>query len=80
VRDQITATHEGGKLFASILLLLLLLLVVVVAVVVVVVVVAVVVVVFNWRHAVAWLVEALCYKLEGSGLDSRRGHWIFQFT
>jgi hypothetical protein len=22
-------------------------------------------------HAVAWLVEALCYKLEGRGFDSR---------
>jgi hypothetical protein len=31
-------------------------------------------------HAVAWLVEALCYKLEGPGFDSRWGHWIFQFT
>jgi hypothetical protein len=27
--------------------------------------------------AVARLVEALCYKPEGSGFDSRRGHWIF---
>jgi hypothetical protein len=27
----------------------------------------------------AWSVEALCYKL-GHGFDSRRCHWIFQFT
>jgi hypothetical protein len=24
------------------------------------------------------LVEALCYKTEGRGFDSQRGHWIFQ--
>jgi membrane-associated PAP2 superfamily phosphatase len=30
-------------------------------------------------HAVAWLVEALCYKPEGRGFDSRH-HWIFQLT
>jgi hypothetical protein len=28
--------------------------------------------------AVAWLVEALCYKPEGCGFDSR-GHWIVSF-
>jgi hypothetical protein len=34
------------------------------------------------RHAVASLVEALCYKPEGFGFDSRCGHLIFffQFT
>jgi hypothetical protein len=31
-------------------------------------------------HAVAQLVEALCYKPEGRGFDSRSGHWIFQLT
>jgi hypothetical protein len=31
-------------------------------------------------HAVAQLVEALCYKPEGHGFDSRWGHWFFQFT
>jgi hypothetical protein len=31
------------------------------------------------RHAVALLVEALCYKPEGGGFDSRC-HWIFKFT
>jgi hypothetical protein len=31
-------------------------------------------------HAVAQLVEALCYKSEGSGFDSRRGYRIFQLT
>jgi hypothetical protein len=30
-----------------------------------------------WGHAVALLVEALCYKPEGSGFDSLRSHWIF---
>jgi hypothetical protein len=34
----------------------------------------------SWGHAVAYMVEALCYKPEGLGFDSRRGHWIFQFT
>jgi hypothetical protein len=29
--------------------------------------------------AVAKLVEALRYKPEGRGFDSRRGHWIFFF-
>jgi hypothetical protein len=28
-------------------------------------------------HAVAQLVEALCYKPEGGGFDSRWGHWNF---
>jgi hypothetical protein len=27
-----------------------------------------------------YVVEALCYKPEGRGFDSRLGHWIFQFT
>jgi hypothetical protein len=31
----------------------------------------------NFGHAVAHLVEALCYKPEGHGLNSRWGHWIF---
>jgi hypothetical protein len=31
-------------------------------------------------HMVALLVEAPCYKPEGRGLDSRRGHWIFKLT
>jgi hypothetical protein len=39
----------------------------------------------SWRHgirgqAVVYLVEALCYKPEGRGFDSRWGHWIFQLT
>ena len=29
------------------------------------------------RHVVAQLVEALRYKLEGRGFDSRWCHWIF---
>jgi hypothetical protein len=32
------------------------------------------------RHAVAQLVEALRYKLEGRGFDSRRCHWNFSLT
>ena len=31
-------------------------------------------------HAVAQLVEALHYKLEGSGFDSRCCHWNFSLT
>jgi hypothetical protein len=31
----------------------------------------------SWGHAVAQLVEALCYKPEGRGFDSRRGHWTY---
>jgi hypothetical protein len=27
-----------------------------------------------WEHAVAYSVEALCYKPDGRGLDSLRGH------
>jgi hypothetical protein len=30
-----------------------------------------------WGHAVAWLVEALCYKPKGRRFHSRWGHWIF---
>jgi hypothetical protein len=30
-------------------------------------------------HAVAWLVETLCYKPEGRGFDSRC-RWIFQLV
>jgi hypothetical protein len=33
-----------------------------------------------WRHAVAQLVEALCYKPEGRGVDSRCSHWNFSLT
>jgi hypothetical protein len=32
-----------------------------------------------WVHAVAQLVEALRYKPEGRGFDSRWCHWIFFF-
>jgi hypothetical protein len=32
---------------------------------------------FEWRHAVACLVEALCYKPEGRGFDSLWSHCIF---
>jgi hypothetical protein len=31
-------------------------------------------------HAVACLVQTLCYKPEGRGFDSWRGHWIFNLT
>ena len=31
-------------------------------------------------HAVAQLVEALRYKLEGCGFDSRWCHWIFSLA
>jgi hypothetical protein len=31
-------------------------------------------------HAVAHLVEALCYKPEGRGFDSRWSHWNFSVT
>jgi hypothetical protein len=31
-------------------------------------------------HKVAQLVEALCYKLEGCGFDSRWCHWNFSLT
>jgi hypothetical protein len=33
-----------------------------------------------WRHAVAELVEALRYKPEGRGFDSRWSHWHFSLT
>jgi hypothetical protein len=33
-----------------------------------------------WGQAVAQLVEALRYKLEGRGFDSRWCHWIFSLT
>ena len=33
-----------------------------------------------WRHAVAQLVEALRYKSEGRGFDSRWCHWNFSLT
>jgi len=33
-----------------------------------------------WRHAVAQLVEALCYKSEGRGFDSQWCHWNFSLT
>jgi hypothetical protein len=32
---------------------------------------------FGFRYEVAQLVEALRYKPEGRGFDSRRGHWDF---
>jgi len=31
-------------------------------------------------HAVAQLAEALCYKLEGRGIDSQWCHWDFLLT
>jgi len=33
-----------------------------------------------WGHAVAQLVEALRYKSEGLGIDSRWCHWNFSLT
>jgi hypothetical protein len=33
-----------------------------------------------WGYAVAQLVEALRHKPEGSGFDSRWGHWNFSVT
>jgi hypothetical protein len=33
-----------------------------------------------WGHAVAQLVEALRYKPEGHGIDSRWCHWNFSLT
>ena len=33
-----------------------------------------------WGHAVAQLVEALRYKPEGRGFDSRWCHWNFSLT
>jgi hypothetical protein len=29
-------------------------------------------------HAVAYLVEALCYKTEGRGFNFKLDHWVFQ--
>jgi 2-keto-3-deoxy-L-rhamnonate aldolase RhmA len=34
----------------------------------------------TWEHAVAQLVEALRYKPEGRGFDSRWCHWSFSLT
>jgi hypothetical protein len=34
----------------------------------------------EWRDAVAHLVEALCYKQEGSEFESRLSHWNFSLT
>jgi hypothetical protein len=34
----------------------------------------------GWGHPVAQLVEALCYKPEGRGFDSRCCHWNFSLT
>jgi hypothetical protein len=34
--------------------------------------------IYTQIRAVAYLVEALCYKPEGRGFDSRSGHWIFK--
>jgi hypothetical protein len=36
--------------------------------------------VYHWGHAVAQLVEALHYKSEGSGFDSRWCHWNFSLA
>jgi hypothetical protein len=36
--------------------------------------------IITWGHAVAQLVEALRYKPEDRGLDSRWCHWIFLLT
>jgi len=33
-----------------------------------------------WGYAVVQLVEALCYKLEGHGFNSRWCHWNFLLT
>jgi hypothetical protein len=33
-----------------------------------------------WGYAVAQLIEALRYKLEGRGIKSRWCHWNFSFT
>ena len=38
------------------------------------------VLILMWRHAVAQLVEALRYKSEGGGFDSRCFHWNFSLT
>jgi hypothetical protein len=35
---------------------------------------------FDQGHTIAQLLEALCYRPEGRGFDSRWGPWIFQFT
>ena len=35
---------------------------------------------YQWGHAVAQLVEALRYKPEGRGFNSRWCHWIFSLT
>jgi hypothetical protein len=35
---------------------------------------------FTWGHALAQLVEALRYKSEGRGFDSRWYHWNFSLT
>ena len=35
---------------------------------------------FRWGHSVAQLVEALHYKLEDRGFDSRWCHWNFSLT
>jgi hypothetical protein len=36
--------------------------------------------IFAWVHAVAQIVEALRYKSEGYGFDSRWCHWNFSLT
>jgi len=36
--------------------------------------------IYIWGHAVAQLVEALRYKPEGRGFDSRWCYWIFSLT
>jgi hypothetical protein len=34
----------------------------------------------DWGYAVAQLVEALCYKPEGRGFNSRWSHWNYSVT
>ena len=36
--------------------------------------------VYTWGHAVTQMVEALRYKPEGRGFDSRWSHWNFSLT
>ena len=36
--------------------------------------------VYTWGHAVTQMVEALRYKSEGRGFDSRWSHWNFSLT
>jgi hypothetical protein len=38
--------------------------------------------IYEWNkvHEVEYLVQAVCYKPEGRGIDSRWGDWIFHLT